>query len=236
MSDEQDLSPERKWLYEERAKIAVANLNRRNINAQFVSSREEALPVIMEMIHEGATVMCGDSVSLEQVGVLPELMKRNKNKVIAPFARDASGRLLVAGQKQMKMFREAFTADVFLTGMNAVTLDGKLVSTDAIGNRVAAMIFGPEKVIVVAGANKLVKDMNEAIERIHAIAAPINARRHFLKHHVEEFGDLACVRTGKCVDCTNDWRICCSTVIIEGTYARVKGRMNVVLVGEELGI
>ena len=236
MLDEKDLSPERKWLYDERAKLAVANLNRRNINAQYVSSHEEALPIVMDLIPEGAIVVCGDSVSLEQVGVLPALMKRNKNKVIAPFARDASGHLLVDRQQQMKMFREAFTSDVFLTGMNAVTLDGKLVSTDAIGNRVAAMIFGPEKVIVVAGVNKIVKDMNEAIERIHGIAAPINAKRHYLRHHAAEFGDLACVRTGKCVDCTSDWRICCSTVIIEGTYARVKGRLNVVLVGEELGI
>lgn len=236
MLDERDLSPEKKWLYEERAGIAVANFHKRHINAQYAAGREKALPIILEMIPEGAKVVRGDSVSIEQIGVIPELIKRNRNMVIDPFARDADGYLLMDREQRHRMFREAFTADIFLTGTNAVTLDGKLVSTDAHGNRVAAMIFGPEKVIVVAGANKIVKDLDEAMERIRQIAAPLNAKRHYLRHHVPEFGELACVKTGRCIDCRHEWRICCNTVIIEGTFARVKGRMNVVLVGEELGI
>ena len=98
------------------------------------------------------------------------------------------------------------------------------------------MIFGPDKVIVVAGVNKIVKDVNEALERIHNVAAPMNAKRHYLKHHRPEFGDLPCVRTGRCVDCNHGWRICRYTVIIEGAMIREKGRINVVLIGEELGI
>jgi hypothetical protein len=134
------------------------------------------------------------------------------------------------------MQREAFSCDVFLAGTNAVTMDGKLVNTDGLGNRVSAMIFGPEKVILVVGANKIVKNLDEAMERIREVCAPMNARRHFLKHHSSEFGDLPCVRTGKCIDCNHDWKICNYTVIIEGAMAREKGRINVVLVGEELGI
>ena len=231
-----DLSEERKWFYEERARVAVANLQKRNINAQYTSSREEALSVVLGMIPEGVAVVRGDSVSLDQVGVIPELRKRNQNKVIDPFERDAEGFYLADDEQVWRMQREAFTSDVFLTGTNAITLDGKLVNIDGRGNRVAAMIFGPKKVIVVAGVNKIVKDVDEAVERIHNIAAPINAKRHYLKHHIAEFGDLPCVKTGRCVDCNHDWRICRNTVIIEGAYARVKGRINVVLVGEELGI
>jgi hypothetical protein len=89
-------------------------------------------------------------------------------------------------------------------------------------------------VIVVAGANKVVKDVDEALARIHGLAAPINAKRHYLKHNMPFFGDLPCVRTGRCIDCKHERKICNITVIIEGTFE--KGRMNVVLVGEKLGI
>ena len=243
MVDEMDLSEERKWLYEERARMVIANLKKKNINAQYVSSREEALSVVLGMIPEGATVARGDSVSLDQVGVIPELRKRNQNKIIDPFKRDADGfwvaetedRRLQREEHWMQQ-REALLSDVFLTGTNAVTLDGKLVNIDGRGNRVSAMIFGPKKVIIVAGVNKIVKDVNEALERIHEVAAPINAKRHYLKHHRPEFGDLPCVRTGSCVDCNHDWRICRYTVVIEGTIPWDTGRINVVLIGEELGI
>ncbi len=236
MIDEMDISEERQWLYQERAKIVVANIKKRNMNAQYVPSRQEALSAVLEMIPAGATVVRGDSVSLDQVGVIPELRKRNQNKVLDPFEIDTDGSWCIEREVRERMHREAFSSGVFLTGTNAVTLDGKLVSTDGHGNRVSAMIFGPQKVIVVAGVNKIVKDVNEALERIRGVCAPVNARRHYLKHHRAEFGDLPCVRTGKCVDCSHDWRICQYTVIIEGSMIREKGRINVVLVGEELGI
>ncbi len=236
MVDEMNLSEERKWFYEERARMVIANLQKRNINAQYTSSREEALSAVLGMIPEGATVVRGDSVSLDQIGVISELRKRNQNRFVDPFERDAEGFFLTDLEQHREMEREAFTSDVFLTGTNAITLDGKLVNIDGGGNRVAAMVFGPKKVIVVAGVNKIVKDVDEALERIHGVAAPINAKRHYLKHHRPEFGDLPCVKTGKCVDCNHDWRICRYTVIIEGTMPWDKGRINVVLIGEELGI
>ncbi len=236
MVDKRDISQERKRSYQERARVVIANLQKRNMNAQYVSSRQEALSAILGMIPEGATVARGDSVSLDQVGVISELRKRNQNKVIDPFERDADGFYLVEREQRWRMEREALSADVFLTGTNAVTLDGKLVNTDGTGNRVSAMVFGPEKVIVVAGVNKIVNDVDEALVRIHEVAAPINAKRLYLKHHRPEFGDLPCVRTGSCVDCNHDWRICRYTVVIEGSMIRDKGRINVVLVGKELGI
>ncbi|MFC1982380.1 lactate utilization protein [Chloroflexota bacterium] len=236
MTDEADMSAERKWFYEERARVVVTSLQKKNINAQYVPTRAEALSAVLEMIPDGATVVRGDSVSVDQVGIIPELKKRNQNKVINPYEWDADGFFAAETKERRRMQREAFSCDVFLAGTNAVTLDGKLVNTDGLGNRISAMIFGPGKVILVIGVNKIVKDVDEALERIREICAPMNARRHFLKHHFSELGDLPCVRTGKCVDCNHDWRICHYTVIIEGTMVREKGRINVVLVGEELGI
>ncbi len=237
MVDETDMSPEMKWFYEERAGVVVTNLKRRNMNAQYVSTRAEALSVVLGMIPEGAKVVCGDSVTVYQVGIIPALIKRNKNTVIDPFERQADGSFSPEVKKNRhKMQREAFSADVFLAGTNAVTLDGKLVNTDGLGNRVAPMIFGPDKVILVIGANKIVEDVDEAMERIHNYCAPINARRHVLKPHFPELAELPCARTGRCVECSHEWRICRTTVIIEGSFARVKGRVNVVLMGVELGI
>ena len=236
MLDERDIREERHWLYQEQARVAVANLQKRNMNAQYVPNRQKALSTVIEMIPVGVTVCCGDSVTLEQVGVVSELRKRNQNNVLNPMERNADGSPVITGEERLKIQRAAFSSEVFLTGTNAVTLDGKLVNTDAMGNRVAPMIFGPSKVIVIAGTNKIVKNTSEAIERIHQVAAPINAKRHAIKHNMEAFGNLPCAKTGFCTDCNSDSRICRYTVIIEGSLGRQKDRINVVLVGEELGI
>ena len=91
-------------------------------------------------------------------------------------------------------------------------------------------------VIIVAGCNKIVPDTNKALERIRHWCAPVNARRHYVRHHRTEFGDLPCVKTGRCVDCNHDLKICHYTVIIDGSWMRDKDRMHVILIGEELGI
>ncbi|MBM2825753.1 MAG: hypothetical protein HW402_1417 [Dehalococcoidales bacterium] len=237
MIDEADLNQERTWFYEQRAGTVVSNLEKKTIPARYVSTRLEAFTTVLAMIPPGATVARGDSVTIDQIGIVAELKKRKQNRIIDPLERDDNGFYVfpdVAERK--KVARETFSADIFLVGTNAVTLDGKLVNTDAWGNRVSAMIFGPEKVIIVAGVNKIVRDVDEALERIHKFAAPMNAKRHFLKHNRKDFGDLPCARTGSCVNCNHDWRMCRYTVIIEGTTIRERGRINVILVGEELGI
>ena len=127
--------------------------------------------------------------------------------------------------ERVRIRRAQLTADAFLTGSNAVTMDGRLVNTDGSGNRVAAMIFGPGKVIVVAGVNKIVRDVEEAEERIRKTAAPINNRRLNLPN--------PCVKTGECMDCQGPTRICNVTTIL---HKRPKlTEMHVILVGEELG-
>ena len=236
MIDETNVSQERKWLDEGRARMVVKNLQRRRIDAQYVDNRREALVAILGMIPPGVVVARGDSVSFDQVGIVPELVKRNQNKLIVPLEWNTDGTPTAEWEQRFNMMRETFFADVFLTGVNALTLDGKLVSIDGVGNRVSAMIFGPKKVIIVAGVNKIVKGVNEALARIHEIAAPMNAKRHFLKHNRPDFGDLPCVKTGVCVDCNHPSRICHYTVIIEGQQERMNDRISVVIVGEELGI
>lgn len=236
MVNETDLSLEKKWFGEERAKVAIKNLQRKNINAQYCDNREEALRVILEMVPQGATVGRGDSVSIEQIGIMPELFRRKQNVIIDPFKVDADGNFVDSLEDRQRMEREIFFADVFLVGSNAVTLDGKLVNVDGHGNRVAAMVFGPRKVIIAAGVNKIVKDVNGALERIRQVAAPMNAKRIYLKRRRMEFEQLPCVRTGQCVDCAHEWKICRFTVIIDSNMPYYPGRINVVLVGEELGI
>jgi hypothetical protein len=235
--DKIGINPEKHRLYEEQAKIAVKNFRKKNMNARYVSGKQEALAACLEMIPAGAKVGRGDSVTIDQIGIIEALRKRGKNSILDPLERDERGAFCITRiEERRRVAREVYSADIFLVGSNAVTLDGQLVNTDGWGNRVSAMIFGPGKVIVVAGMNKIVKDVNEALDKIRNIAAPLNARRHFIEHQEPGFADLPCVRTGRCADCRHDWRICHYTVIIDGSMGQDKGRINVILVGEELGI
>jgi L-lactate utilization protein LutB len=235
MVDETDISREKAFYNKQRAQKVIENLQKRKMNGFYASDKKEALSIVMGLIPRGALVARGDSITLDQIDLLKTLTGRNQNTIIDPFETDAEGRWAEEAERQ-HMFRETFSADIFIAGTNAVTLDGKLVNIDGAGNRVAAMIFGPGKVILVAGVNKIVKDVDEALERIHQLAAPVNARRHYLKHHAEQFSNLPCVKTGSCADCWHEWRICNYTVIIDGAMQHHQGRINVVLVGEELGI
>lgn len=241
MVDETDIRDEKNWRYEHLALKTVANLKKRHLNAQYIPNRQAAFQKVMELIPEGATVGWGDSVTLYQIGVFDELHRTRPNLIFDPFLRDAAGNLITSGEERLVLMRKALTADVFLSGVNAITVDGKLVSVDATGNRVAGTIFGPKRVIIVAGANKIVANLDEALRRIKEIAAPLNAKRHVIKHHYERFAELPCVKTGTCVDCFHPDRICHYTVIIEGerppgTVTGYTPRMYVLIVGEELGI
>ncbi len=235
MADDINTTREREWLSETRAQIAAENLKKKHINALYVPTRTEALSAILGMIPDGATVVRGDSITLEQIGVISALIKRGQNRIVDPFEKDTSGRFLYKPEQAINMYRKAFTADVFLAGTNAVTLDGKLVNTDGLGNRVAPMIFGPKKVILAAGVNKIVNDVDEARKRIRDICAPLDVKRYILKHGQTEYDVLPCAKTGLCTDCRNDLRFCCYTVIIEAAAITEHGRINVVLIGEELG-
>lgn len=235
---DQDLSvrEEQTIIYEKWAKKAVENIRKRRINAFFVPSKKEALTTVMDMIPDEVTVGTGDSTTLLQIGIFSALRKRGRNEIINPFVRDDNGHLLVEGEERRELMRRALLSDVFVISTNAVTLDGKLVNIDGNGNRVAAMIFGPRKVIIIAGANKIVKDVDDALKRVREYCGPRNVLRHGTKHHRSDLLDIPCAKTGVCVDCRHPWKICQYTVIIEGEMDVNRGRMNVILVGEELGL
>ena len=241
MIDETDIKEDKNWWYENLAKKVVANLQRRRIDSQYVSTSREALARVLELIPDSATIGWGDSVTLEQIGAVSEIRRTMYDRLLDPFERDAGGAPVVTAEARLELMRKAMTADVFLSGVNAITEDGRMVSTDAAGNRVAPTIFGPKRVIIVAGANKIVKNLDEALKRIKEMVAPINAKRHLTKHNTRQFVDLPCVNTGACIDCFHTERICRYTVIIEGERepATVSGyvpRIHVIIVGEELGI
>jgi len=164
-----------------------------------------------------------------------------RNRLFDPFVRDAHGELLVTGDTRLEEMKKAMMADVFMSGVNAITEDGKIVNIDGVGNRVAPTIFGPKKVILAAGVNKIVKNIDEALKRVREISAPINGKSHVDKHNSKNLADLPCVKTGVCVDCFSIDRRCRYTVIIEGEKSPASvtdylPRIHVIIVGEELGI
>ena len=207
----------------ERAREAAVYLERNNITTLLCSSREEAREEVLSLIPVGGTVGYGDSITVRQLGILDALRTGDFRLLDVALAKDA-------GEKQ-DLREQALTADVFISGVNALTRDGKLVNMDAVGNRVAPTLFGPKRVILVLGINKLVADLSEAYDRIRDWAAPKNAARY------PEWG-LPCAESGICTDCDHVNRICNKIVIIERQcdnerYPRV---LIVVIVEEELGL
>jgi L-lactate utilization protein LutC len=239
--DERNISHPINGVKEQRALVVIAAFQRRHFQAQYVRQRAEALEAILALVPDGATVFRADSVTLDQLDLVQALRERGRNRVMWPQEKDGNG-LNVHGDYEAnrklyeKLQREVFSADVYLTGANAVTMDGKIVSTDGGGNRVAPMIFGPSKVVIVVGVNKIVKNLEAAIDRIHEFCAPVNVRRHLDMHHRSWYGDLPCASSGVCSDCDHPRRICNYTAILEGALPRFSERFHVVLIGEELGM
>ena len=204
----------------------IERLAENNIAAVYVENRRDALETVMAMIPERSVVGFGDSVTLREIGVVEALEKGNYT-FLNPWGTG------ISVEENVRLKRRALTSDVFVTGTNALTRDGKIVNVDGQGNRVAAMLFGPEKVIIVVGVNKIVDSVEAALKRIRERTAPLNVPRH------PEFDPMPpCGETGVCTDCTSPWRICNKTVIIEREYDNNKYKpiITVVIVGEELGI
>ncbi|MBI5968028.1 MAG: lactate utilization protein [Deltaproteobacteria bacterium] len=221
-------------IYERLGKRAVEALAKRNINARYVRDKQEAQSAILAMIPDKASIGIGDSVTMEQVDVLAKLAERGGHEVSNPFIFLDDGRFADPPEMRVQKMRQALLADIFLTGSNAITLDGKIVNIDARGNRVAGIIFGPKKVILAVGANKIVLDVDQALRRIKNVAAPLNCERHFLAHRLDK--ELPCAQLGLCVDCSSPLRICCYVTIIEWQRSYEKDRLSVFIVGEELGL
>jgi hypothetical protein len=210
----------REIISRKKAEHVIENLKKRNINGIYCRSTNDAVAEICRMIPEGASVALGGSVTIMQSGLLDALRGMN----IELLDRYRPG---ITNDEVEAIMARGMTADVLLMSCNAVTSDGKLVNEDGRGNRVAGLIFGPKKVILMVGVNKIVRTVEDGITRIKDVAAPLNCIRLGL--------DTPCTRTGFCDDdnCHAPARVCSQITIIESN--RVKDRLTVVLVGEELG-
>ncbi len=206
------------WHGEVFGKRAVEALKKNNFNADFFSTREDLIKKLLELIPEKDVIGVGGSTTVQNLGILEILAKRG-NLILD---HNKAG---LSPEEVLNLRRKQLTCDTFMTGSNAITLDGKLVNTDGVGNRVASMIFGPKQVIILAGTNKIVKDEEEARKRIRTIAAPINNKRLNRPN--------PCTVTGECMDCQGPTRICNITTILKKRPSLTP--FSVFIINEELG-
>jgi L-lactate utilization protein LutB len=208
----------KEWLIELRLKQAVEKLKAHQFDAIYVKRKEEAVQEIWKYIYPKQKIGVGGSVTIRELGILDQL--EAKGHTVYDHWKQG-----LSKEKVLEIRKSQMSSDLFLSGVNAVTLNGELVNIDFAGNRTNATTYGPGKVILVAGFNKIVEDVQEAIKRIKNTAAPINANRLNI--------DVPCAKVGKCVDCNSPNRICRVVVIHERKPALTD--MLVILVGEELG-
>jgi len=204
---------------EQIAKSIVENLEKRRMVGSYAPNAAQARDEIVAMIPPGATVYRCGSMTTTGMGLWGKIAELQGVKIIDPYQPGFSP------EEGFELRRQGMLADFMIASSNAITLDGKLVNLDGSGNRVAAMMFGPKKVLLVVGVNKIAPDLESAIARVKHYAGPINAMRIGF--------DTPCAQNGLCVDCKSPQRICNMWSIIEGHMA--KGRIHVKLVGENLG-
>ena len=196
------------------AQKVIKGLNSRNMTGYYAADREEALKTALSLIPEGSSVTMGGGMSIHEIGLSRALKEGNWHFIDRDQIADKRAAMLAA-----------YDADVFLSSVNAMTEDGILVNIDGNANRVSAIAQGPKKVVIVAGMNKVCKDLDHAMKRARNVAAPINAQRFGL--------NTPCAKTGSCMDCKSPDTICCQFLITR--YSRHSDRIHVILVNDNLG-
>ncbi|MFA6074286.1 MAG: lactate utilization protein [Negativicutes bacterium] len=195
----------------------VKNLRDNHFTAEYFADRDEAVKYILSLIDTTDSVGTGGSMTLTELGIHEMLVKRGNTLLDHSTAK--------TNEESMEICRNQLTSDVFLSSANAISLDGKIVNIDGRCNRVAALSFGPKRVIVVAGINKIAADLNAAIYRARNIAAPMNAKRLNKK--------TPCAVTGTCSDCKSPERICRAFQVLHQRPYAID--YHIVLIGEHLG-
>ena len=203
--------------YEKRGQVLVKNLKARHFDAYYCATGEEALKKALSLIPQGTSVGWGGCMSCEQIGLVDAIRKGNYQA----FDRDA-----VPATERERVMKQCLGADVFLTGANAISIDGQMVNIDGNANRVGAICYGPDKVIVVAGMNKVCDDLDSAIKRARTVAAPANMQRFERQ--------TPCGINGVCSDCKSEDCICNQMLITRN--CRPAGRIVFILVGQDLGL
>lgn len=204
--------------YENLAAITKNNLEKRQFGCHYCKTAAEAVSLALDMVEPGSTVSFGGSMTLAESGMGKALAEReditllDRSKASSP-------------EEVAEIYHQALSADYYFMSSNAITLEGELINTDGTGNRVAALIYGPKNVILLAGMNKVAHTLEEGIMRVRNVASPINANRLGRK--------TPCASTGSCADCLSPDCICSHTVITRRSAPA--NRIKVILIGEALG-
>ena len=196
------------------AQKVIKGLESRNMSGYYAENKEEALKIALSLIPEGSSIGMGGAMSVHEIGLSDALKKGNYNFI----DRDAI-------EDKRKAMLDTYDADVFLSGVNALSDDGVLINIDGNANRVSAIAQGPKKVVFIVGMNKVCPDVDSAMKRARSVAAPINAQRFGL--------DTPCSKIGTCFNCKSPDTICCQFLITR--YSRHKDRIHVILVNDHLG-
>lgn len=206
------------WVNEQRILRTIKALEKNNMNGYMVASNVDLISKIEELISPKSKVSCGGSMTLFETGVIDHL-KSGRYEFLDRYKEGLT-------QDEIKeIFRQSFLSDAYVTSTNAITENGEIYNVDGNGNRVAAMLYGPDKVIIVAGINKIVPNVEEAIIRTKEYASPINAKR--LNK------ETPCTKIGRCVECNSDNRICNEYTLIKRQID--KNRIHVIFLNDNLG-
>ncbi len=204
--------------YEQLAKTTMKNLEKRQIEAHYCSNSAQAVTLASELVQPDSVVSFGGSMTLAETGMLDALRNRTD---LTLLDRSKAG----SEEEVREIYHKALSSDYFFMSSNAISATGHLVNIDGTGNRLAALIYGPSNVIILAGMNKVTPTLEEAISRVRHTASPINA--------VRLDRDTPCTLSGTCSDCLSPDCICAQTVITR--RSNIPNRIKVILIGEQLG-
>jgi len=208
----------KKDIYAKRCQLGIKALKANGFDSIYADNSKEALKKALCMISKEAKVGISGTVTIREIGLVDALEKQG-NSIYTDWHHG------LEVEEKLRIRRAGMNSDVYLTSSNAITLNGQLVNIDGTGNRVSAMIFGPKKIIIIAGANKIVDNLDDAFARIKNIACPLNGRRLGL--------NVPCALTGKCTDCESPQRMCKVSVVIDKKPNL--SDITIILVGENLG-
>lgn len=206
----------------------LKNLEHNNMKAYYCETKAEALELIKTLIPAGCTVSHGGSETIKEVGV-SELLKSGEYNYLDRSKCETR-------EETEELYRKSFFADVYVTSSNAITENGELYNVDGNSNRVACIAYGPTSVVVIAGVNKIVENIDKAIERVKKVCAPMNTRRLDIETYCSSKDSCVSLNndnSSMCDGCSSPSRICCNYLV--SAQQRKKDRIKVIIINENLG-
>lgn len=207
-----------KWLNLKKIERTIEALEKNNMKGYLAKDKNDLLQIVKDIAKEGELVSVGGAISLFETELI-DLLRSGRYEFLDRYKEN----LTPADMKEI--YRKSFFCDTYFASANAITEKGEIYNVDGNGNRVAAILYGPEKVILIVGVNKIVSDVEEAIKRNKEISGPANAKRLNTA--------TPCAKVGKCMDCSSNDRICCEYTLIK--RQRTSNRIHVIFVNESIG-